>query len=174
MSMFKTIFMATLLVLLVALTATPASNSEQLVFSTPGFSMALSGNSIASSTPFGFWIWCAAESSPKGKGGYQNFNACQGSMYFYGLDHNATHVIDNPDEPLSEGPDGVYTINVEQGTAAELFSGTLDPSYSCSLTNLIPDGGHLVAVNCTFSSELGGGTGTAIVNNAVVNVSGPK
>jgi hypothetical protein len=69
-------------VLLLATTAMPANNAEQVVFSTPGFTMNLSNNNKAQSTPFGFWIWCAAAAAPGSNGGYQNANACQGSMYF--------------------------------------------------------------------------------------------
>jgi len=159
--------------LLLAITATPANNAEQVVFSTPGFTMQLSGNSKASSTPFGFWIWCAAQASPTSNGGYQNDNAGQGSMYFYALDKHATHVIGFVGEP----EDGIYLMTVFQGTAAQLFSGTLDPAYTCTLTNLVPDPkgpGNSVDVSCHFSPSLGGGTGSATVTNAVVNVTGAK
>jgi hypothetical protein len=68
--------------------ATPANNSEQVVFSGQGFVMTLAGNTKATSTPFGFWIWCAAEAAPQGRGGYQLANACQGSMYFLRAQHS--------------------------------------------------------------------------------------
>jgi hypothetical protein len=161
-------------ILSAAMAAAPANNAEEVVFSTPGFSMNLSGNSKASSTPFGFWIWCAADAAAGSNGGYQNANACQGSMYFYGLDNHTTSVIGQ----VSEGPDGIYTMHVVQGTAAQLFSNTLNPAYTCTLTNTQPDPkgpGNSVNVSCIFlSSALGGGSGTALVNNAVVNVTGPK
>src|SRR6266852_3578751 len=102
--------------LCVTMTAKAANNAEQVVFSTPGFGMQLSGNNIAGSTPFGFWIWCAAEASPTSKGGYQNANACQGSMYFYELDTHATPIVGF----AQEGPDGVYTAFVQQGTFPQL------------------------------------------------------
>lgn len=158
----------------VAMIATPANNAEQVVFSTPGFAMNLSGNTKATSTPFGFWIWCAAQAAPGSQGGYQNANACQGSMYFYELDTHSSHVIGQ----VSEGPDGIYTMHVVDGTPAQLFSGTLNPSYSCTLTNTVADPkgpGNSVNVSCIFlNSALGGGSGTATVTNAVVNVTGPK
>jgi len=158
--------------LLAAISAKAANNAEQVVFSTPGFIMDLSGNA-KDSTPFGFWIWCAAGAAAPSQGGYQNANVCQGSMYFYALDKHATHVIGF----VGEGPDGIYTMQVVQGTPAQLFSGTLNPAYTCSLANTVPDPkgpGNSVAVNCLFlDPSLGGGAGTATVTNAVVNVTGP-
>src|ERR1051326_7544645 len=127
--MLRNLVIATTILLVMVMIATPANNAEQLVFSTSGSSMALSRNNIAGSTPFGFWIWCAGDAASGSNGGVQKFNACQGAMYFYALDHNATHVIDNPDQPLTESG-GIYTVNVEEGTAAELFSGNLHPSRS--------------------------------------------
>src|SRR5215475_3280624 len=81
--------------LFLAFAATPANNSEQVIFSTPGFCcMPVVGNANGvTSTPFGFWLWCAAEAAPPSRGPYQNFNACQGNMYFYALDHNAKPII---------------------------------------------------------------------------------
>jgi hypothetical protein len=157
-----------------AINATPANNAEQVIFSTPGFNMDLAGNSKATSTPFGFWIWCAAEAAAGSKGGYQNANACQGSMYFYALDTHVTPVIGQ----VTEGPDGIYTMNIVQGTPAQLFSNTLHPAYVCTLTNTVADTkgpGNSVKVACAFlDPSLGGGTGSATVTNAVVNVTGPK
>src|SRR5882724_3258374 len=112
----KRLFLATVMLLMLAITATPANNAEELIFSTSGATMALEGNTKATTTAFGFWIWCAVHAAGGSKGGYQNFSACQGSMYFYALDHNAEHVIDNPALPLTEPTDGFYVVNVEQGT----------------------------------------------------------
>ena|SRR5438046_9774899 len=160
--------------LLASSAALSAQNSEQVVFSTPGFDMTLSHNSKGTSTPFGFWIWCAAEAAAHSKGGYQAENICQGSMYFYALDKHATHVIGFVTE--DEEHAGVYTMNVIQGTPAELFAGTLNPDYMCQLTNKDPDTkgpGHSVDVHCQFlNPALGGGTGSAVVTNAVVDVTG--
>jgi|ERR1043166_3691427 len=154
--------------------ATSANNAEQVVFSTPGFLMDLSGNSKAVSTPFGFWIWCAAEAAPGSKGGYQNANACQGSMYFYELDKHPRPVIGQ----VSEAVDGIYSMTVIDGTPAQLFSGTLNPSFTCTLINTAPDTkgtGRTINVNCIFlGPTLGGGVGTASVTNSVVNVTGAK
>jgi hypothetical protein len=161
------------LLLLLAMSATPANNAEEVVFSTPGFTMDLSNNTKATSTPFGFWIWCAAGAAPGSNGGYQNANACQGSMYFYALDTHVTPVIG----VVAEGPDGIYTMSVVQGTFAQLQHNTLNPAYACQLKNTTPDPkgpGNSVSVNCTFlSSALGGGTGKALVTNATANVTGP-
>jgi hypothetical protein len=156
-----------------AMTATSANNAEQIVFSDTGALMTLSGNQNASSTPFGFWIWCAGAAAPGSSGGYQNANACQGSMYFYGLQTKATHVVGF----ATENPSGIYTMHVVEGTAAELFSGTLNPSYTCTLANTttnLTNGPHnTVQVNCMFI-RLGGGTGSDTDNGAVVNVTGPN
>ncbi len=156
-------------------TAKAANNAEQVVFSTPGFVMNLSGNSSGlSTTPFGFWVWCAAEPAPTGQGGYQNDNACQGSMYFYALDTHATGVVGFSTD--GSGGEGTYIANVFQGTAAQFFKGTLHPDYACTLENTAPDTkgvGQTVVVHCSFGPSLGGGTGTATVTNAVVNVTGP-
>jgi len=135
--------------------------------------MTLTGNGKATSTPFGFWVWCAASPAPGSNGGYQNANACQGSMYFYELDTHANGVIGQ----VSEGPDGIYTMHVVQGTAAQLFSGSLNPTFTCSLTNTTPDPkgpGNGVNVSCVFMGPLGGGLGSATVTDALVNVTGPK
>jgi hypothetical protein len=166
--------------LFVAMSASPANNAEEVVFSTPGFTMQLVGNSKAAETPFGFWIWCAASAAPGSNGGYQRANACQGSMYFYALDTHVTPVIGF----VTEGPDGIYTMNIFQGTFAQLKSGTLNPDYTCLLTNTTPDPkgpGNGVDVSCAFlNPSLGGGTGFADgthgsspVTNATVNVTGP-
>lgn len=161
---------------LLAAPARSANNAEQVVFSTPGFLMNLQGNTKAGSTPFGFWIWCAAEAAPGSKGGYENAHACQGSMYFYALDTHATPIVGFN----VEGPDGIYTMFVQQGTFAQLKAANFGPipgtPYSCTLQNDTPDPhgpGNSVTVHCRFSSELGGGSGAADVTNAVVNVTGP-
>lgn len=163
-------------ILSITMSARAANNAEQVIFSTPGFPMQLSGNEIATSTGFGFWVWCAAEAAAPSRGGYQNANACQGSMYFYGLDKHATPVLGE----VEEGTDGIYSAHVVQTTFAKLkangFVPPPDSPYFCTLTNLDPDPigpNNSVRVDCVFSSALGGGTGTAIVTNAVVNVTGP-
>jgi hypothetical protein len=172
MSVIKKAVSCIAVLLFVTMSAAPANNAEEIIFSKTGGTMTLSGNSNAGSTPFGFWVWCAGQAAAGSKGGYQNANACQGSMYFYGLDSHASGVIGQ----VSEGPDGIYTMNVVQGTAAELFSNTLDPEFVCTLVNTTPDPkgpGNGVNVTCHFPG-LGGGSGSANVTDAVVNVTGPK
>jgi hypothetical protein len=153
-----------------AMTAAAQNNAKQVVFSDTGALMSLSGNQNATSTPFGFWIWCAGSAAPGSSGGYQNANACQGEMYFYALQTRATHVIGHVTEN-----NGIYTMHVVEGTAAELFSGTLHPTYTCTLANTkaSPKGpGNTVQVECIFIA-LGGGMGSATDTGAVVNVTGP-
>jgi hypothetical protein len=170
--------------MLVGLTAKAANNAEQVVFSTPGFCcMPLSGNSIATATPLGFWNWCAAEPSPSSAGHltYQSANACQGSMYFYALDKHATGIVGFVTEDPSE--EGIYTMHVAEGSFAELKKGgfVFPPTgtdYSCTLTNNdeAQRGGlvNSVHVECSFGESLGGGTGSVDVTNSVVNVTGPS
>jgi len=156
-----------------AMSAAPANNAEQIVFSDTGALMTLAGNQNASSTPFGFWIWCAGAAAPGSNGGYQNANACQGSMYFYALQTKATHVVGF----ATENPAGFYTMHVVEGTAAQLFSNTLNPEYTCTLANTTANPrngpGNTVQVNCMFI-RLGGGTGSDMDTAAVVNITGPN
>ncbi len=86
----KKVVVVGIAILWISISARAANNAEQVIYSTPGFLMQLSGNQHASSTPFGFWVWCAAEAAETSRGGYQNANACQGNMYFYALDTHAT------------------------------------------------------------------------------------
>ena len=170
--MRKTVLVATV-TLLITITATAANNAEQVIFSTPGFLMNLSGNSHGSSTPFGFWLWCIADPAENGGGPYQLDHACQGSLYFYALDTHATHALGFS----TEGDEGIYTMHVLEGRLPELIAGTIfsNADYACTLTNTDPGGkglGNSVQVDCSFSSALGGGTGSALVTNAVVNVTG--
>ncbi len=155
-----------------AITATPANNAEQVVFSDTGAVMNLVGNTKATTTPFGFWIWCSGSATPGSNGGYQNANACQGSMYFYALETPATHVIGH----VTESAPGIYTMHVVEGTAAQLFSNTLHPSYTCTLTNTSPvvnGPGNTVQVGCIFlDPALGGGMGSDTDTGVVVKTTG--
>jgi hypothetical protein len=164
-SILKGLMQVAVVLILTVVAAFPANNAEQVIFTTPGSVMDLSNGG---STPFGFWIWCAAEASPRSNGGYQNANACQGNMYFYLLDHNAKPIIGQ----VGEGADGVYTMNVVEGTFAQFQHGTLDPDFVCSLTNPSPTPTHTVTVGCVFPAL--GLTGTATVTNTTVNVTGKK
>lgn len=169
MSVIKKIGVCVTLFLLVAISVIPANNSEQLVFSKTGGVMNLSGNNTASTTPFGFWIWCNGQAASASNGGYQLANACQGSMYFYALSTPAMHVVGQ----ATEGAPGIYTMHVVEGTPAQLFSNTLNPTFTCTLTNVTPGGGDSVKVSCIFFPALGGGTGLATATGAIVNITGP-
>ena len=175
-SILKGLLQVAVVLILTVVAAFPANNAEQVIFTTPGSVMTLVGNSNGiTSTPFGFWIWCAAEASPKSNGGYQNANACQGNMYFYFLDHNAKPIIGQVGE--SAVTEGVYTMNVAEGTFPEILKGTFNPAnadFLCSLTNPSPTPTHTVEVACAFNASLGGGFGTATVTNTTVNVTGKK
>ncbi len=171
--------------LFLAMTAMPANNAEEVVFSKTGGFMILNGTFPhdlhgTGGTPFGFWIWCAANAAAGSNGGYQNANACQGAMYFYFLDTHVSPIVGF----VTEGPNGIYTMHVAQGTFAQLQQGgfAFPPAgseFACTLTNTTPDPmgpGNGVNVSCAFpsGSPLGTGTGFAVVPDAVVNVTGPK
>jgi hypothetical protein len=174
MSTIKKVLLVVSAVVFLAMAATSANNSEQIVFSDTGATMSIIGNSNNfTSTPFGFWIWCAGAAAPGSRGGYQNANACQGSMYFYALQTKATHVVGH----VTENPpnSGFYTMHVVEGTAAQLFSGTLNPTYTCTLANTTANPtngpGNTVQVDCIFIA-FGGGTGSDTDTAAVVNITG--
>lgn len=163
-----TIVAASLLFL--AMTATPANNAEELVFSTSGSFMTLTNNSIAAGTPFGFWIWCAFHASPSSTPvTYQGAQVCQGSMYFYALgipEHVVSAFL------TKENPEGVYHLTVFGFKSPEQSL----PDFSCFLRNETLQSGptNTVHVDCTFfNPELGGGMGSADVTNAVVKDTGP-
>jgi hypothetical protein len=174
MSVIKKVGLCAVALLFVTMSAVPANNAEQVVFSDTGALMNLVGNGKATTTPFGFWIWCSGSAAPGSNGGYQNANACQGSMYFYALETKATGVIGQ----VTEGAPGIYTMHIVQGTAAQLFSGTLHPAYTCTLTNTTPNPkgpGNTVQVGCIFiDPALGGGIGSALDTGVVANVTGPN
>jgi len=176
MSFVKRITIAVTTLLLLALTATPANNAEQVIFSKTGGLMSVTGNSKdITSTPFGFWIWCAAQAASGSKGGYQNANACQGNMYFYALHTSAEPIIGF----VVETNPGTYTMHIAQGTFAQLQASgfTFPPpgsEFSCTLNNPSAPPTDTVNAGCTFSADFGGGgAGAATVTGAVVNVTGP-
>src|ERR1051325_1338476 len=176
MSLVKRITITAAALLLFALTATPANNAEQVIFSKTGGIMMITGNSNnVSKTPFGFWIWCAAEAASGSNGGYQNANACQGNMYFYELNTSAKPVLG----VVMETSPGKHTVRVAQGTFAQLRASgfTFPPpgsEFSCTLNNPSAPPTDTVNVACTFSSDFGGGgAGASTVTGAVVNVTGP-
>ena len=167
MSLVKKFGLCAALLLFVTASAIPGTNSGQVIFSKTGGVMTLVNNNIAKTTPFGFWIWCNGDTASNANGGYQLDHACQGDMYFYGLQVNAMHVVGQSTETS-----GIYTMHVVEGTAAQLFSNTLNPSFTCSLNNVTPEGGDSVKVSCIFI-RMGGGTGSATVTGAIVNITGP-
>jgi hypothetical protein len=180
MSMIKvTVIAASLLFL--ATTAMAQSNAEQLVFSKTGGFLPLTGNSSdlrgLGGTPFGFWIWCAFHPSPSSTPPtYQFAKVCQGSMYFYflGVPEHAVSAFLN-----SEGPEGTYTLTVFGFRSPQQQV----PDFTCTLRNEGPPTSgptNTVDVQCSFSTSLGGGAGTAgfgsgnpPVEGAVVHATGP-
>jgi hypothetical protein len=128
-----------------AVPAAAANNSEQVVFSKTGaFSETLG--------PFGFWIWCEADSGNPYQG------ECNGSMYFYAFG-TPRHVMDGS---ISEGPDGIYTIHVVSA----------DGFIDCTLTNTAPAvHGPNNTVSVTCSAPV---VGSATAAGSVVNVTGPS
>jgi len=160
---------------MLAITVTyAASNSEQVVFSTPGFfPMTLTGTAPngGNVTPLGFWVWCIAEpGGPPSNGVYGADKACQGSMYFYFLGH-PEHVFGaaflHNGSGITEGPAGIYTMTVDA------------TDFRCTLRNALPFQTkaltNTVHVECTFKNAFAdAGSGTADVTNSVVNVTGPN
>ncbi len=133
---------AALLVAVPGVSAQPSS-SEQVVFSKTGaFSESLG--------PFGFWIWCEADSGNPYQG------RCSGSMYFYFFG-TPQHV----DGSITEGPSGIYTMAVASA----------DGFIDCKLTNTeqaVSGPRNTVMVTCKAPS------GTAAAAGSVVNVTGPS
>jgi hypothetical protein len=122
-----------------------AASSEQVVFSkTGGF-----GTFNSTPTPFGFWIWCEADSANP----YQS--VCNGSMYFYALG-----VPEGVTGHISELAEGKYQMTVNSA----------DNTIACTLINELPvrsGANNTIDVACTSPS----GSGTA--GGAVVQVTGP-
>ncbi len=162
LSTVKILSIIAAMLLCLAMTATAqSSNAEELVFSKTGGFMPLEGNSTTGGTPFGFWIWCAFHASPSSTPvTYQGAHVCQGTMYFYFLgvpEHVSSAFM------TAEGPEGTYTIKV------------IANDFVCTLQNIGPPTSgptNKVTVSCTFSG-LGGGSGAATVDGAVVHATGP-
>lgn len=157
-STVKKLTLAAAALLIVAIAAFPANNSEQVIFSGTGF-----GNFGSTETPFGFWVWCSAEPAGPSKGAYPGDHACQGAMYFYALGITkgvGSFPVAIPG--VTEGPDGVYTMHLHSADGA--ISG-------CELTNVLPTlrgPKNTVHLECATPS----GSGDSFPN-AVVNVTGP-
>jgi hypothetical protein len=138
---------AAVLVPLSTASARGPNASEQVVFSKTGaFSPSLG--------PFGFWIWCEADSANPYQG------ECNGSMYFYAFG-TPKHVIDGSITELEEGQYAIHVISSSDNGA----------SVDCTLTNSPPPTRgptNTIAVSCTEPTS-----GTATADGSVVNVTGP-
>ena len=138
-----------LLWLVVSSGATQAASSEQVVFSqTLAF-----GTFNGVTTPFGFWIWCEADS------GNPYAGVCNGSMYFYdpavGVGIAAVPVSGS----ISELSEGHYRMSVQ----------SRNKSVDCDLSNETLVSGPKNIVDVTCRAPAGSATATA----AVVQVTGP-
>jgi hypothetical protein len=128
-----------------------SSASGQVIFSDSGTGFGTFVNPATGSkadTPFGFWIWCEAESTNPYQG------ECSGALYFYafGITKGVTGTV-------SEPADNTYMMSVASS----------DHVVSCALTNVPPiTKGLTNKVNMTCSSPAGSGTDT----KAVVNFTG--
>ena len=150
--MSRHIVAACLCVLMAALAAfaTPstgagAASSEQVVFSKTGAFGIFAGTP----TPYGYWIWCEADSTNPSVG------QCAGSLYFYGLSPKAQSV----DGTISELSEGVYRMAVHTPNG-----------WSCTLTNVGPvTSGPTNSIVTTCSTPAGSATATG----AIVEVTGP-
>jgi hypothetical protein len=145
----------TVSILAVASVAAAANNSEQVVFSGTGFGTFTPNGGSATDTPFGFWIWCEADSGNKYLG------ECHGAMYFYAL--GLTRAVEDAGEgAIQELSEAIYSISVvdKKGQGAAI---------ACTLTNASDDPGpsNMITVSC------GAPSGTGIAPNSVVNVTGP-
>jgi hypothetical protein len=126
--------------------AQAANNSEQVIFSGTGF-----GTFANQPSPFGFWIWCEADSVNPYQGN------CAGSIYIYGL--GLVKGVSG-DDAITEPSEHMYVITV----------GSRDGAIACTLTNTPPiTRGPTNTVSVTCTSPSGGGT----VTNAVVRATGP-
>jgi len=128
-----------------------ANNSEQVVFSGTGGGSFTPAGGTATPSPFGFWIWCEADSTNPYLG------QCAGAMYIYALG-------------LTKGVNGTIT---ELGTNSGIYMmsvASADGTISCALHNAATaKKGPNNTVIAVCSAPAGGGTST----NAIVNVTGP-
>jgi len=100
---------------------------------------------------FGFWLWCE---DPEANNPYAG--ECHGSVYFYGI--GLTKGVSGE---VTEGPDGVYTMQVSSRDHKVVCSFWNDsPTITRGLTNL---------VRASCSAPAGFGTSP----NSIVKVTGP-
>ena len=158
---------------MLAATAThAANNSEQVIFSTPGFfPMTLTGVAPdgGHQTPLGFWVWCQAEGAEPSQGVYGADKACEGSIYFYFLgqpEHVFGAAFLNNGSGIAEVSEGIYKMTVD----AEDFHCTLQNTVNVQTKAQT----NTVHIACDFKNKLAAaGSGTADVTNSVINVTGP-
>ena len=123
--------------------AAEARNSEQVIFSGGGT------GDFGAPTPFGFWVWCEADSENPYAG------LCHGAMYFY-----AVGLVRSVRGAIVEVDEGEYQMIVT----------SLDHAVSCTLQNAPPsEHGPVNTVNVQCTAPGGNGTSAS----AVVNVTGP-
>jgi hypothetical protein len=147
----KTFFLLAVLVAwAVAGPAFAKQSSEQLVLSGTGTGVFTPPGGEPTQTPFGFWIWCEVESNNKYIG------ECHGAMYFYAL--GLTRAVEDAGEnAISEGEEGIYTVNViskkDEGDAIQ-----------CTLMNESFDHGPVNKIDVSCSAPAGSGQATGVVN----------
>ena len=126
--------------------AQSSKHSEQVVFSGTGFNENLG-------SPYGFWIWCEADSTNP----YQGI--CNGAMYVY-----ARGLTKHVSGTITESPAGSSTYHMMVGSS--------DGSIIATLSNTPPvqQGPHNT-VTVDFTEPAGG---TSSSDNNVVNVTGPS
>ena len=144
-------------ILAIASFAAAANNSEQVVFSGAGSGTFSLDGGQPTSTPFGFWIWCEADS------GNPYVGQCHGAMYFYALGV-VRAVEDSGPGAIVENGTGLYSISVVDKKGQGLIS--------CTLTNSSDNSGpsNMITVGCTAPGAI---IGSGLAPNSVVNVTGP-
>jgi hypothetical protein len=141
-------------ILAIASFAVAANNSEQVIFSGTGFGTFTPNGGSPTDTPFGFWIWCEADSSNSYLG------ECHGAMYFQAL-HITQAVEDSGPGAIQELSEGIYSISVVDKKGQGLIA--------CTLTNASDNPGpsNMITVSCRAPA------GAGLAPNSVVSVTGP-
>ena len=132
--------------------ATAASEpSEQVIFSGKG---TYDDSSALAGSPFGFWVWCEAESDNPYVG------ECKGSIYIYALGL-VKHVEDAEEPGITEPSEGIYVMSLA----------SRDSSISVTLQNT--DEAVRGPRNTVIAEFTVPDVGTGTSTSAVVNVTGP-
>ena len=129
--------------------AQSSHHSEQVVFSGGGFSGDLE-------SPFGFWVWCEADSTNPYHG------ICNGAMYVY-----ARGLTKHVSGTIAELQEHMYQMTVASNDGLIQATLTNVPNSDGSVNH-----GPHNTVMVHFTAPPPGGNGTS--NNAVVNVTGPS